>query len=110
MSFSRWSTSVWYTYWSSTGATAKEDQEFAICGVTSFTYKQISEDIEACLTEAATKMTEVDGAFDSPFDSIKSIDIANTPTKEELEELRGYMLAFIRRVDNDDDFKERDEK
>lgn len=110
MSFSRWSNSRWYTYWAENskkpGSNKRIDQIFEICSNTQFTYSELKENIDKCLEIVSFNETKV---FDNnigfeldPNDSDSyTIDQSLTPSKEEMEELRGYMLKFLSRVDND---------
>ena len=94
MSYSRWSNSVWYTYDSSSlDNNIRDDQCFTICTVASFTYKELKEDMEKCLNVACHKQCLTDNGYD---ESLK-------PTPEEREELNGYMLRFIKYVENNKD-------
>ena len=91
MSYSRWSNSIWYTFWSCNGPDTdlKDDQTFEICdfGASSlFTYKQLKENIEQCLDEAietATKNNE------------KEI------SKNDRDELKVYMNRFIEDIEEE---------
>lgn len=80
MSYSRWSNSTWYTFWCSSDAENMEDEIFEVCGVQNFTYHLLIKDINWCLNE---------------------IKILTECTDEELEELRGYMIRFIKDVDEE---------
>jgi hypothetical protein len=80
MSYSRWSNSVWYTYWCSSDAKKREDEVFDVCGERSFTYQELTEDIDKCL------------------ELIKNDKDKGSVTQEELDELKGYMLEFIEDV------------
>jgi len=83
MSYSRWSNSVWYTYWCA-GAdnNHRRSQLFDICGVITFTAGEIIDDIEKCLDTACDKSK-----------------INND--HNERDELRNYMMEFITDVNND---------
>lgn len=115
MSYSRWSNSLWYTYWSSTSSNTINDQVFEICGVTSFTYKEIIDDIEKCLDRACELQKRVyDTPFGGPFDPLNIDKLSETkykineslaPTSEEREELKGYMIKFTDHVNSDKDIK-----
>lgn len=80
MSYSRWSTSMWYTYWRSQDkATENRDTAiFAICAEASFTAKQLRENMDEC---------------------ISSLENLDKVSEVEIEELRGYMETFLRQVD-----------
>ena len=95
MSYSRWgSGSVWYTFWSSMGDDdeTKDSQVFEICALISFTYKELKEDIEKCLT-----MVKSEAAFQYNDES--------QPKEAEMNELMGYMLQFIKDVESDASLK-----
>ena len=53
MSYSRWGSSVWYTYWCAHGGASADDkrdeQLFDICTVKMFTYKELKDDIDGCI-------------------------------------------------------------
>ena len=78
MSYSRWSNSCFYTFWCASKATCRDEEIFDVCAVKSFTYKELVDDIDACITD------------------IKNIETDHT--EEELKELKGYMLEFIEDV------------
>jgi hypothetical protein len=117
MSYSRWSSSIWYTFWSfsSPNNIYKKDQIFEICDFDGiqFTYSEIKEDIDACLEEVKLHYSleqeiivnenySVDSFGDLVFSEKK---IKKKPIKlreSQLEELREYMLNFIDDVDKDD--------
>jgi hypothetical protein len=118
MSYSRWSTSVWYTYWTCFSedckfklptARLKNNQVFEICDFRKnifFTYKEIAEDVDACIEQVVEY-------YSKPFEGkmLKSIDpdgeaayedVVHEPviySQAELEELRGYMLDFKQDID-----------
>ena len=95
MSYSRWGddrwsgkkrgSGKWYTYWSTSSGNVPDDQIFEICAVAWFTYKQLKEDLEACLTK------------------VRSIDKA---TDKEIRELKTYIEKFLQDVENDQGLKE----
>ena len=91
MAYSRWGTSDWYTYWSdgdSDGPPKRDTQVFEICALTRFTYKDLKEDIEGCITKAAKIATKLEG---------------KTPSQKSLAELRAFMGAFMVDVEADPD-------
>ena len=113
MSFSRWSNSIWYTYWSSTESNKRDEQCFAICMVSSFTYKELKEDIELCLNLACHKEQLVypwveEGPFGGYVDEMAqpTFDESLRPTPEEREELKGYMIRFIDSVEKDKELED----
>jgi hypothetical protein len=85
MSYSRWSTSTWYTFWHACSGHVKDEQYFEICAEHTFTYRQLKDDIEACLKKVQRE--------EKPY------------TVEEMEELQGYMMEFISDVESDVELK-----
>jgi hypothetical protein len=83
MSYSRWSTSHWYTYWHAGSGFDRDDQYFDVCGVKVFTYGELKEDIKACL--AVIKMEDPSATY------------------EEMSELMGYMKEFMSDVESHKD-------
>lgn len=81
MSYSRWSNSVWYTFWSNSRTRLKEEQIFEVCSVVSFKYKEIKENINGCIA------------------TIKKLSPDNTI--KEFKELKRYMKTFIAHVNSD---------
>ena len=75
MSYSRWGSSRWYTFWCASDAKKRADEVFDICAEKSFTYGELLEDIDSCI------------------EVIRSGD--KKCTEAELEELKGYMENFI---------------
>jgi len=82
MSYSRWSNSVWYTYWSAQSGDTRDTQVFQVCGERSFTYKELKESLDAC-----AECFSVNGYNDKA-----------------IEELKGYMREFIRDVEAENEF------
>ena len=80
MSYSRWSNSDWYTYWMcQPRETENRDSSiFEICGIKSFTAKEIRDDIKSCL-----------------------LQVENLEHSNDLIELEGYMLEFLQDVDEE---------
>jgi len=93
MSYSRWSNSVWYTFWCTTESPYREDQLFDVCAVKSFTYKELTEDIKGCL---------------DIIYKIAQENFKDGCTKKQLKELKGYMKAFIADVKADKSLDEAD--
>jgi len=87
MSYSRWGSSRWYTYWH----TQSEDTEnrdtalFAICACTTFTAKQLRADMDGCL-----RITEDKENYNCKDDYQVRDD--------DLDELRIYMGRFLENV------------
>jgi hypothetical protein len=116
MSYSRWSNSVWYTFWGSyspKGINKKKEQIFEICDFPSYhvTYQQIVDNIDKVIYDVGIFYSrEHSGSIFSRFelesgDAIYESTLwpAKNPTDEELEELKGYMLEFVE--DMDEHFK-----
>ena len=87
MSYSRWITSRWYTYWTSILEEENYDTAtFCICRFEKslyFTAKEIREDIGKCISEVKKEETNA--------------------TDEELEELKNYMIEFL--IDVETEYK-----
>lgn len=80
MSYSRWGGSDWYTYWQVQDK-ATEDRDtaiFTICAVTSFTAKELRDDMDACMEKVAAEDTAGD-----------------------IDELRGYAREFLADIDSE---------
>lgn len=82
MSYSRWSNSYWYTFWAVSDDTTKEGQIFDICTIASFTYKELTENMDKCIERVREEVED---------DMEESL----------IEELKGYMKQFIKDVDED---------
>lgn len=80
MSYSRWGTSHWYTYWCTSPNENRHEQLFDICTVRMFTYKQLIDDIDKCL---------------------KTVKEETGVKQKKIDELRIYMLEFISDVKKD---------
>ncbi len=83
MSYSRWSNSKWYTFWcvSPEGVETNRDNAlFEICGVKTFTAKNLRENLGKCMAE----VMEVEPC-----------------EEEEIKELRGYAIDFLSAVDRE---------
>ena len=116
MSYSRWSTSFWYTYRTDEGTDAKEDQHFQICDVTrsqSFSYPELKKDIDECLDrvkvewmqEKEHKLLSNTVRDEKGRLKFEYNDITVKPVILEqhlLDELKGYMLQFIEACEEDD--------
>ena len=120
MSYSRWGNSRWYTFWSSIGSMdmefrfptkkLKDKQVFEICDIPSFfiTYDDINtKNIENILEEVKefySKSYEVNllTSFDENKNPIYTLQntTVNIPTKEELTELKTYLINFKEDIDN----------
>jgi hypothetical protein len=103
MSYSRWSDSIWYTYnGTSLTETKRADAYFVICGVATFTYKELTTNLDQCLAKAEQEQMKV-WTYDE-FGEFE-IDESLRPTKEEMEELKGYMMKFIEDCQKDKSLK-----
>lgn len=115
MSYSRWSNSIWYTYWSSSSGDDKDSQVFSICDLScpvDFTYKQLKESVDSCIKQVcdlnATPHTgkilsDIVRGENGEIDMIYE-DIEYQPryfSDKELQELKGYMEDFIADVDKE---------
>lgn len=86
MSYSRWGSSYWYTFWCSHDGGAAEDRNnalFEVCGVGTFTAEQIREDIDSCVAIAEENCKKC----------------TTKPSPEDMKELREYMLEFVSDID-----------
>ena len=101
MSYSRWSNSIWYTYNSSSLENyIRDEQVFTICMVYSFTYKELKHSLEECLDTACHYECHIIPDLDGQLGyRVYREDLK--PTPEQREELKGYMLRFIKAVEND---------
>lgn len=79
MSYSRWSFSKWYTYHSVYSGESKESQVFTICGDINFTYKDLTKDLDRCLSLVKKRNPNY--------------------TEEDFQELKEYMQQFIKSID-----------
>lgn len=103
MSYSRWGSSCWYTFWCCSDTTKKEDEIFDICGLTSFTYGELTtkgldeciKKIKCILTEEGKKLSESHTMF-----------VAEKFSDDEYDELKIYMKRFIKDVDKEYNEKE----
>lgn len=91
MSYSRWSSSRWYTYYVVRDTCERGEQCFDVCSVRCFRYKELKEDLEKCLDEAIKKENE---------------GTTKPVTEKEREELKEYMLLFIEDVEHDKEVNE----
>lgn len=117
MSYSRWSNSIWYTFWSdnSPNHIFKKDQIFEICDLDGiyFTYEELKEDIDGCLQKVKLHyLLEKEIILNENFSVNKNGNLTFSEKKinkkpfslkqEQLEELKNYMLEFIEDVENDE--------
>lgn len=87
MSYSRWSNSVWYTYYFASESLERDEQLFDVCAIKMFTYRELKDNLQGCL------------------DGLKA-DQCQEATQEEMDELKGYMLEFIDDVESDKEIDE----
>jgi hypothetical protein len=113
MSYSRWSTSTWYTFWSASspnGLFDKDEQVFEICDAPEsyyVTYKRIKHDPDVVIEDVRWFFSQdrpgkiFDGVDPETkkFVYVDWVYPAKNPTDEELEELKGYMLEFVKDMD-----------
>jgi hypothetical protein len=109
MSYSRWSNSIWYTFWSGSSKEGKDNQVFEICDIActhNFTYKELKEDMDACIEKVATEDAEdrevglLSGFTEDKepiYENVKCKGRSYSP--KELDELKGYMQEFIEDVE-----------
>jgi hypothetical protein len=95
MSYSRWGSSVWYTYWCAHGGASADDkrdeQLFDICTVKMFTYKELKDDIDGCID----KVREI-------VDTANATNEGSTQiTADEYKELQGYMESFMADIEKE---------
>ena len=88
MSYSRWSNSVWYTYYACSYSYEMDDQAFDVCAVRCFTYGELKEDWKTNGPALLASLSKIK-------------KLCPEATEEELQELRGYMLEFIDDVECD---------
>jgi hypothetical protein len=103
MSYSRWLTSSWYTYWACPHKDHEHErdaQRFDICGIKSYTYKELKDDLDGCIEDLKAYMAEY-----GPNEEQRYMFVPKTATDEEFEELKGYMKEFIKDVEEDEDLK-----
>ena len=119
MSYSRWSNSIWYTFWTSFGALPteytlpskklKEKQVFEICDFPCYfiTYKDLKERLMDDILKEIKEYYSKDHPGKMFKDMVDGVPVyedgvwpAKNPTDEQMEELRGYLLQFKDDVDN----------
>lgn len=113
MAYSRWSSSVWYTFWTWSGDTEfkfptqklKNTQTFEICDMVSYyvTYEELDE------LGVDIVIDQIREFYSKPYklEFFKTQDtFKKDVTEEELEELKGYLLKFMDDVDKHFKWKE----
>lgn len=109
MSYSRWLTSRWYTFWTSytPKSNRPNDQVFEICELgpgLQFTYAQLKSDIDDCLEQVKEHYSKAhEGKILTDWNDggpvyEPTVFGPNIVSKAELEELRAYMLAFMKEI------------
>lgn len=83
MSYSRWGNSTWYTFWMVQNPRTENGDTaiFCICGVCTFTAKELRNNMRKCIDTLRDKNKEY--------------------TVEELNELKVYIFRFLNDVNND---------
>jgi hypothetical protein len=96
MSYSRWSNSIWYTFWSYSRSPKKEDQLFEICPIKSFTYKELKENgFDKSIESLKKHMLKHKNKNKLFFSDLKFFN------EKDFEELKIYMKEFIEDIEND---------
>jgi len=95
MSYSRWSNSVWYTFWCSSGSDKRDEQLFSICGVTIFTYADLKQGLDICIDKIKNIVIEIKNK-----DNESSIGIFEY-SEDDYDELKVYMKRFIKDVEEE---------
>ena len=116
MSYSRWSNSIWYTYWVATNTKIMDEEVFEICSVRSLTYREIKNDIDAAVKSVADKMRKSfiesnNADLEYLVDDSKSVkDLREytftalySPSEADIVELKGYMQEFL--IDIEDEYR-----
>lgn len=104
MSYSRWLSSRWYTFWSASDAKKAEDEIFDVDCVMHFTYRQIKDDIEGCLEQVKDYYSKSHKMTFGGVLGIKKEEVCtkpNPPSEDEIDELRTYMKRFMTDVEGD---------
>lgn len=85
MSYSRWGESRFYCYWAaSEGNGTKNREVFEICGITNFTFRELTDHLDDCLDAAI---------------ELQNLEDLDPCTPAEREELKGYIAQFIEAVE-----------
>ena len=109
MSYSRWGSSCWYTFWSSSSDEDRDNQVFEVCDMVCpmrFTYRELSCGLDECIDQVRKEfgqkrksrilvnVTE-DGEYVYDDVDVNPIDYS----EKEFEELKGYMKEFMEDVE-----------
>ena len=92
MSYSRWITSVWYTFWMNTYDNEKNNQIFCICDIHNFTYKELKENMEKCISTVKETIEGYSGNEEWKNELL---------CESNIEELKHYMKEFIEDVEQE---------
>jgi len=109
MSYSRWSNSIWYTFWSASSPVDNMDeQQFEICDFCrsmTFTYKDLKTNINDCLEKVKTYYSQKkQGKILKDFKTMTYDTFMSEPiylTDNQLQELKEYMLNFIKDIEEE---------
>ena len=94
MSYSRWGGSVWYTYWCSSDAKTRGEEVFDVCSVKYFTYDELKiNGLDECINNL---IKYISIRSKDPDDDMFCVD---KYSKEEYNELKGYMRTFMADVE-----------
>ena len=86
MAYSRWSNSYWYTFGTVPDNDSKAGQRFVICPYSSFSYRELTEDMDDCIVKVREAVEQ---------------EVKDKPEDAVYEELKKYMNAFINDVDKE---------
>ena len=87
MAYSRWSNSIWYTFWTTRGHGEHfNDQLLSVNSELCFSYKELSKDIKKCLEEVVEHYKSLDD------------NCAHYCSDDAINELQIYMERFIEDV------------
>jgi len=96
MSYSRWSNSIWYTFWTVTPKSCippeglnPEDEQFCVDCELEFSYKSLKKDMLKCLNNVRSHY------------EFKMDNDENLPSDADYDELKGYMQEFIKDVEEE---------
>lgn len=91
MSYSRWGTSTWYTYWATSGPKEMNGQVFVVAGVGTMTYGMMKNAFDEALLGIVLR-AESPEVFASVKDGV---------TTAQREELAAYMRLFMADVEHE---------
>lgn len=90
MSYSRWGSSVWYTYWATSSPEEMDGQVFVVAGVSSTTYGEMKKDFDGVLSMLVAKTLDP-----KVFAALEEV------TADHREELSRYMKLFMHDVEDE---------